>query len=211
MYLRVVAPSTILLVALSACSGTEATVSVDDVRQTATAAGATPDACPLDYDVDAALEAAGVEATAVLDAAGASVSEIATPPADPVEAQIDDGLSPIEVAAGADLSCSYEVGDGDLYVELATSINDQFEAVSLFGARLQQADGGLSVEQLSDIVDALGEPGRTESVPNGTATVTTLHTADDAGTAALWVESDTVTDDELRTVAEHLVDDLGQS
>lgn len=203
----------VLLGALTACSGSETigTVSVADLRQTAATAGESPGECPLKLDLDDAIETAEIDATVELADAEAIVSDDTSPPLDPIKAQSQDGLSPIEVAAGAEINCTYKVGGGELHLDLVTSVNDKFEAPSMFAGRLPAVDDSLSIDEISDLLDRLADPGHMESVPNEAAVLTTLHTSDNTGTAAMWVESDTINGDDLRTVVEQLVQDLDQS
>lgn len=104
-----VAVSTVLSTAITACGGSDPKVSVDKLQQAADKAIAAPtSACPLGFDVNAALKKAGVAATA-------------TPgdPTDPTALTVDadsatsaDAGSIIKQRGGAMITCSYTLSGG---------------------------------------------------------------------------------------------------
>jgi len=198
------------LVPLTSCSASDVTVSVADIRETAQAAGESPEDCPVPFDVAAALDAAGARGEAELVEAEAVASERTEPAEDPVRAQMEDGLSPIQAAAGSSITCRYSVPGGELEVELLVSPSPKMHAAAMYLPAFVQSDGDSpDRDEVADLLERLVEPGQhAELSPDGDAVIVSLPVADDAGSAALWVESDAVQGDALLSLADRLVDDL---
>lgn len=182
----------------------ENALSVDAVRQAVGAAGTSPENCPLGIDVPAALESAGVGLSARLDSATAEVSESDEPADDPLAAQ-QQGMAPLEAAAGANVECRYRVGDDELDVHLVVTRTEG--AVNVLAPRIV-ADAGMAMSDLEDFLGSL--PGSGE-VTMPADTVAVAVPAVDGGDAALMVTSGVsdVRGDALRAVADAIVTQLG--
>jgi hypothetical protein len=178
----------------------ENALSVDAVRQTAGEAGASPENCPLDVDMPAALRSAGVDRSARLDSAAAEVSQRDEPADDPLAAQ-QQGMAPLDAAAGANIECHYRVGDDELDVQLIVTRSEG--AVNMLAPRIA-ADAGMA---MSDLEDFLGSPPGPGDIAMAADTVAVAVPAADGGDAALLVTSaaSDVRGDTLRTVADTIV------
>jgi hypothetical protein len=182
----------------------ENALSVDAVRQAAGDAGTSPENCPLDIDVPAALRSAGVDGSARLDSATAEVSERDEPADDPLAAQ-QQGMAPLDAAAGANIECHYLVGDEELDVQLVVTRSEG--AVNMLAPQIV-ADAGMA---MSDLEDFLASPPGPGDVAMAADTVAVAAPAVDGGDAALLVTSavSDVRGDALRTVAEKIVTQIG--
>jgi hypothetical protein len=179
-------------------------LSVDTVREAAGKAGTSPENCPLDVDLPAALRSAGVDGSARLDSASAEVSQSDEPADDPLAAQ-QQGTPPLEAAAGALVECHYLVGDEELDVQLVVTRSEG--AVNMLAPQIV-ADAGMA---MSDLEDFLASPPGPGEVAMPADTVAVAVPAVDGGDAALVVSSAVadVRGDALRTTADTLLTQLG--
>lgn len=189
----------VLVPLLAACSSDEA--SVDDLRQVAADAGDSPGDCPYDLDVSDAL---GEDATA--GDVDVEVSKETEPADDPIEAQQQGGMAPLDAAAGSFVSCDYAVGDGTTTVFVTTAAVGDDAAAFLLLPQLQ-AEADLSVDDVQSYADEIGDPGSAQVTPGGTVALVVVP-VDGDGSAALMVTSDVVSGDDLGDAAETLVEDL---
>jgi hypothetical protein len=192
---------------LVACSS-EPTVSVDQLREAAEEAGESPSACPLDVDVPAALEEAGIDEEVEPGEAAVEVSQTGTPAEDPVEAQ-QGGMSAIDAAAGAYVSCDYSVGDGTLTVRLTVAPGDRAAAVYLLAPLVLEASS-MDADDVQAYLDEVTDEGSVALASGDEAAMTVVPT-EGSGGAALLVTGDTVTGDGLRTATEELEEDISGS
>ncbi|GAB3586226.1 hypothetical protein GCM10027445_64740 [Amycolatopsis endophytica] len=167
---------------LTACdTGDEAALSADALRQAATRAD--PAKCPVDFDVPAALTAAGVDGTAEFDSAEAQTSATTTPADDPLTAQQRDGMTPLDAVAGTYIECDYRVGGDTLSVRLVTTrVN---AAVNLLVPQIVQ-DARL---RLTDVDPLIAPPPAAGEVRRAGSTVAVGGLAVDGGDGALMVSS----------------------
>jgi hypothetical protein len=180
-------PACAALFLLAGCSSDESgsswlqhDVSVDAAHAAAAKAGATPKDCPLG-DLSAAVPGAR------LDSASATASKRDTPAADPVDAQVRQGLSAVEALAGAEIECTYRVGDGELTVYFA--VTRTAGALNMFGPVISK-EAELPVAELSKI---LGSPPPEGEVRVVVDTVALLDLPARGGDAAVVVSSHTDT------------------
>lgn len=166
-------------------------VSVDAAHAAAAESGAAPKDCPLKVDLSA------VVSGAALDSASATAAKRAEPVDDPIAAQTRDGMSAVEAAAGAEIECTYRVGDGELTVYFA--VTRTAGALNLFGPVIAK-EAALPVAELGKI---LGSPPPEGEVLVVADTVALADLPADGGDAALVVSShtDKVRGDALRDVA----------
>lgn len=179
--------------AIGGCSS-DSEVSVDAVRQAAD--GAQSATCPVNFDVPAALRSGGVDKPAGLDSAKAEVSKTDEPAADPLAAQ-QQGMSPLDAAAGAYIECEYRVGEDALTIRLVAT---RVKAATAMLAPQIARDAGLTLKDLQGFITSPPGPGEIK-VAGGSVALGGL--AVDDGGATLMVSSTVpdVHDDTLRTVA----------
>jgi hypothetical protein len=187
--------------ALSGCSSSDGQkVSVDAVRKAA--AEDKPVNCPVDFDLPGALRSGGVDRPVALSSASAEVSKTEMPAADSMTAQ-QNGMSPLDAAAGAFLECDYRIGDDTLTIRV-TATRAQ-AAIALLAPQIQR-DARLAASELQPFFDSRPGPGEVK-IAGGSVAVAGL--AADGGDAALMVSSEVpeLRDETLRKVTGEL---LGQ-
>lgn len=161
-------------------------MSIDEVRKTAVDAGEAPISCPIPYDVSKALPGNhDVQPGKVT----VEVSKTTTPAADPMSAQVNEGMSAIEATAGVSIDCKYEVGDKSVDVWLFAM--PRTGAVGVLGPQLARS-AQLDSTQLRDFVVQQPNPGEVKLAPGGTVAVGRLRLQDKAE-AAILVDPDGLT------------------
>lgn len=183
--------------ALAGCSSGGGGITVDAAREAASGAGPSPAACPVPFDVGAALPGRAVRPGQVR----VQVAKTTTPAADPVVAQRDQGMSALDAAAGASIDCEYGVDGRTLDAWLV--VTPIKAAVVVMAPKIAQA-GKLSVTQVQEFVNRRPGPGEVEVAPGGDVAVARIP-IDGDGDAALLVDPDgTVTGDALGKTTETL-------
>jgi len=177
----VVGVAAMCVLALGACASSE--VSVDDLRHAAHAAG---NACPVDFDVPAALRAGGVDRPARPDGADVEVSDTETPAPDPTAAQLEQGLTPLEATAGLLIECHYQVDESKLTVRVvATRIPASLNILVPTISRTAK----MTSAELSTFVATPPDPGDTRLTPDNEVALNRLR-VDGDGDATLMVSAD---------------------
>lgn len=170
---------------VAGCTSGDA-MSIDEVRKTAVDAGEAPISCPIPYDVSKALPGNhDVQPGEV----GVEVSKTTTPAADPVSAQVNEGMSVIEASAGVSIDCRYEVGDKSVDVWLFAM--PRTGAVSVLAPQLASS-AHLDLTGVREFVEQQPNPGEVKLAPGGTVAVGRLRLQDGAD-AALFVDPDGLT------------------
>jgi hypothetical protein len=188
-----------LLPTLAACGADEA--SVVELRQVAQDARGSS-TCPYDLEVPAALDADDVEPGKV----SVEVSKETEPAADPLQAQ-QDGMSPLDAAAGTYVACTYATGGRTMKVHVSTAAGDAAPGLLL---PLLQREAELSADQVKAFADDLGEPGSAKVAPGGKAALARVP-VDGDGSAALMVTGNVAAGDELVEITDDLADALVKS
>jgi hypothetical protein len=170
---------------LAGCTSGDA-MSIDEVRKTALDAGETPTSCPIPYDVSKALPSNHDVQPGKITI---DVSKTRTPAADPVSAQVNEGMSAIEATAGVSIDCEYKVGDKSFAVWLFAM--PRTGAVSVLAPRLAR-DAELGSAQLRDFIEQQPNPGEVKLAPGGTVAVGRLRLQGKAD-AAVYVDPDGLT------------------
>jgi hypothetical protein len=154
-------------------------------RQVAVDAGSSPASCPIPFDVSAALPGGPHVEPGEVEV---QVSKTATPAPDPVAAQVGQGMSAIEAAAGVSINCDYRVDGRTVGTWLVAtpgpgSINVMAPVIAKVGE--------LDMAKVTEFVTHPPEPGQVTLAPGGTVAVATVP-VHGAGNATLMVNPDGV-------------------
>ena len=193
------------VLALAGCTSTNGGVTDGityvGVRKAAVEAGPSPTACPIPFDVGAALPGRQVTPGDV----DVALSKTTTPAPDPLTAQRDQGMSALDAAAGVEIDCSYEV-DGKSLDAVLIAMPTGRGSIDLL-APLISRDAHLDVTQLTNFLRQQPTPGDVALTPGGDVAVAHA-TMRGSGDASLLVDPNgVVTGDALRSAARTL---LGQ-
>jgi hypothetical protein len=156
-------------------------ITLDGVRKVAVDAGSSPASCPIPFDVSAALpggprvEPGEVEVQA---------SKTSTPVPDPVAAQVSQGMSAIDAAAGVSINCDYRVDGKTVGTWLV--VTPGRGSINVMAPVIARA-GELEMAKVTDFVTHPPEPGEVKLTPGGNVAVATVP-VQGAGNATLMVD-----------------------
>jgi hypothetical protein len=187
--------------AVAGCSSEDGEITVEAVRKAAVDAGSSPDSCPIPFDVSAALPDSPTVRPGEVEV---ETSKTTTPADDPLVAQRDQGMSPLDAMAGVSIDCRYEI-DGKTFDAwlIATPGSG---SINMFAPTIASA-AGLDTAQLRDFLNAPPDPGEVKLTPGGEVALARVQVEGD-GDASLLVDPDgIVTNDALSKTTETL---LGQ-
>jgi hypothetical protein len=189
--------------AVTACSSEDGGgITVEKAREAAVGAGSSPTSCPIPFDVSAALPGSPKVRPGEVEV---QTSKTTTPAADPLAAQRDEGMSPLDTIAGVSIDCRYDVDGRTVDAWLIATPGSG--SINLFAPTIASA-GGLDNAQLRDFLDDPPEPGEVKLTPGGEAALARVRIEGD-GDASLLVDPDgVVTGDALSKAAKTLLDQI---
>ena len=187
--------------ALAGCTSEDGGITIEAARPSAADAGSSPTECPIPYDVSAALPGNPKVAPGKVEV---EASKTTTPAADPLAAQRDEGMSPLDASAGVSIDCGYEVDGKTVDVWLIATASGG--SINLLAPTITST-AGLDLAQLREFLASPPETGEVKLLPGDEVALARVPVEGD-GDATLWVDPDgTVTGDELTKTTETL---LGQ-
>jgi hypothetical protein len=176
-------------------------ITLDGARKVAVGAGSSPASCPIHFDVSAALPGGPRVEPGEVEV---QVSKNSTPAPDPVVAQVGEGMSAIDAAAGVSINCDYRVDGKTVGTWLVATPGRG--SINIMAPVIARA-GELELAKVTDFVTHPPEPGEVKLTPGGTVAVGTVHVSG-TGNATLMVNPDgVVTGEALSTSTRTL---LGQ-
>lgn len=205
----------IALAGLVACdseaAGDQPSIAVADIRRIAETAGDSAKTCPLDLNLSEALDGAGAEGEITTTRVDVNHSSTEEPAEDPMAAQLEDGLSPLDAAAGVFIECAFTVGDEDLVVTLIATKAGEQAAFNVMLPGLGRA-AELDEEALMDYAESGPSVGEVE-LAGEDVTVLRMDVTG-TGDAALMVAGKAVSglsDGERRTTTRNLARQVSES
>jgi hypothetical protein len=199
---RVTFGAVLIACALVGCTSEDGGITIEAARDAAVDAGPSPTECPIPYDVSAALPGNPKVGPGKVEV---ETSKTTTPAADPLAAQRDQGMSPLDASAGVSIDCGYEVDGRTVDVWLIATLGSG-GSINLFAPTITSASG-MDLAQLREFLNSPPEPGEVELLPGDEVAVARVQVTGD-GDATLMVDPDgAVTGDELSKTTETL---LGQ-
>jgi hypothetical protein len=189
--------------ALTGCSSEDGDgITVEGAREAAVDAGSSPTSCPIPFDVSAALPGSPKVQPGEVEV---QTSKTTTPAADPLAAQRDQGMSPLDAVAGVSIDCRYEVDGKTLDAWLIATPGSG--SINIFAPTIASA-GGLDTAQLRDFMNDPPEPGEVKLPPGGEVALARVPIEGD-GDATLMVDPDgVVTGDALSKTTKTLLDQI---
>lgn len=188
--------------AIAGCTSGDNGITLDSARKTATSAGASPAACPIPFDVSAALPGGPAVRPGKVEV---QASKTTTPAADPLAAQRDQGMTGLDAAAGVSFECDYEVEGKTIHTWLVVTPGPL--SINLMAPQIA-GDSGMPIAQLADFVANPPEPGKAKLTPGGEVAVGRVP-VDGNGDASLFVNPDgVVTGDALNKTTESLLSQI---
>lgn len=200
---RAAVGAVLIACALAGCSSEDGGgITVENAREAAVDAGSSPSTCPIPFDVSAALPGSPKVRPGEIEV---QTSKTTTPAADPLAAQRDEGMSPLDAVAGVSIDCRYEVDGKTIDAWLIAMPGSG--SINLFAPTIASA-GGLDNAQLRDFLNDAPEPGEVKLTPGGEVALARVRIEGD-GDASLLVDPDgVVTGDALSKTAKTLLDQI---
>jgi hypothetical protein len=174
---------TLVMAGCTSEDGAAGGMTLDGARRVAVNAGSSPASCPIPFDVSAALPGGPRVEPGEVEV---QVSKTSTPAPDPIAAQVGQGMSAIDAAAGMSINCDYQVDGKTVGTWLVATPGRG--SINIMAPVIASA-GEMEPATVTDFVTHPPEPGEVKLTPGGKVAVATVH-VQGAGNATLMVNPD---------------------